>query len=323
MDKKQVLTIGIGGLFVLLALGVSGVAALHRLGLQTEPVPTQAPVFPTRAVPLASSLPAIPSHTPAPRQTLAPPAATPTPPGGYSTPGGYRTPDTDIWLPFIAGIATSTQAVSSTGFDCLHGEPLPAEVLSVVDGDTIHVSMGGQEASLRYIGVDSPEDPDSSAWLGAEATAKNRLLVGGKRVLLFKDSSETDVFDRLLRYVVLEDGTFVNLEMVSAGLAQARAYPPDTACQALFAAAEDRARQAALGLWSTAPTPQITTPAPAAAPALPAQATCNCRGPDLDCSDFSSQAQAQTCFAACKSQGLGDIFRLDGDHDGKVCERLP
>jgi micrococcal nuclease len=319
MDKKQVLTIGIGALFVLLALGVSGAAALHRLGLQTESVPTQSLPISTRAFPLASSLPAIPSRTLAPRPTLAPPTATPTP------------SNTDIWLPFIADIATSTLPVSSTGFDCLHGEPLPAEVVSVVDGDTIHMSMGDQEASLRYIGVDSPEDPDPSAWLGAEATAKNRLLVDGKRVLLFKDSSETDAFDRLLRYVVLEDGTFVNLEMVSAGLAQARPYPPDTACQALFAEAEDRARQSALGLWSATPVPVAAAPEtaapasapPAATPVSVPQSTCNCRGPDLDCSDFSSQAQAQACFAACKSQGLGDIFRLDGDHDGRVCERLP
>ena len=188
-----------------------------------------------------------------------------------------------------------------------------------MDGDTIHVTIGDQGASLRYIGVDSPEDPDSCAWLGAEATARNRLLVADKQVLLFKDISETDTFGRLLRYVLLEDGTFVNLEMVSAGLAQARAYPPDTACQALFESAEERARQAALGLWSATPTPSPTD----TAQATPAQAACNCRGPDLDCSDFSSQAQAQACFAACKSQGLGDIFHLDGDYDGRVCERLP
>ncbi len=314
MDKNQVLAIGIGGLFVLLALGVSGVAALHRLELLAAAAPTQLPAVPTRTIPLTPSPSATPSSTPAPTPTLTPRPAAPTPAG------------TDIWLPFIAGIATSTQVVANFGFDCLQGQPQPAEIVAVVDGDTIHVMIGDRDASLRYIGVDSPEDPDPSAWLGAEATARNRLLVAGKQVLLFKDTSETDAYGRLLRYVLLDDGTFVNLEMVRLGLAQARAYPPDTACKALFADAEDQARQAVLGLWSATAVPVTAVPetaAPTSAPASAPQATCNCRGPDLDCSDFSSQAQAQACFAACKSQGLGDIFRLDGDHDGRVCERLP
>jgi endonuclease YncB( thermonuclease family) len=332
MDKKQILAIGLGGLFVLLALGVSGAAALHRLGLQATATPTPSLTVTTKVVTRSPSTSASPSSTPVPEPTTTPLRATPTPPGGSSTPGGsrtpggYSTPGTDIWLPYVADIATPTQTTASSGFACLQTEPQQAEVASVVDGDTIHVTIGDQGFSLRYIGVDSPEEPDPSAWLGAEATAKNRLLLGGKQVLLFKDTSETDAFGRLLRYVLLEDGTFVNLEMVRAGLAQARAYPPDTACRALFEGAEEQARQAALGLWSATPAPVAAAPetaTPDTAAASPAQATCNCRGPDLDCSDFSSQAEAQTCFEACQSQGRGDIFRLDGDRDGRVCERLP
>jgi endonuclease YncB( thermonuclease family) len=43
---------------------------------------------------------------------------------------------------------------------------------------------------------------------------------------------------------------------------------------------------------------------------------------DRDCSDFSTQAQAQAFF---KSQGgpRSDPHRLDGDHDGRACESLP
>ena len=322
MDKKQILAIGIGGVFVLLALGISGVAALRRLGVQVAATPIQLPAVPTSTATFTPSAPTSPSSTPVPRPTLTPLPDTATPTGGYGTPG------TDIWLPYIAGIASPTQTVSNFGFDCLQTEPQLAEVVSVVDGDTIHVMIGDQGFSLRYIGVDSPEDPDPTAGLGAEASARNRLLVAGKQVLLFKDTSETDAFNRLLRYVLLEDGTFVNLEMVRSGLAQARAYPPDTACRALFENAEAQAHQTALGLWAATPAPAAAAPEPTPPPtssasASPAQAACNCRGPDLDCSDFNSQAQAQACFDACQSQGRGDIFRLDGDHDGRVCESLP
>jgi PKD repeat protein len=52
-------------------------------------------------------------------------------------------------------------------------------------------------------------------------------------------------------------------------------------------------------------------------------APCNCAGPDKNCSDFSAQAQAQACYDYCKSQGYGDVFRLDADSDGSACESLP
>ena len=49
---------------------------------------------------------------------------------------------------------------------------------------------------------------------------------------------------------------------------------------------------------------------------------CNCTGPDLDCGDFGSHNEAQTCFNYCFPK-YGDIFNLDGDGDGLVCESLP
>ncbi len=49
---------------------------------------------------------------------------------------------------------------------------------------------------------------------------------------------------------------------------------------------------------------------------------CDCAGPDLDCADFVTQAEAQACFDCCRQQGYGDIFRLDADNDGVACEAL-
>ena len=49
---------------------------------------------------------------------------------------------------------------------------------------------------------------------------------------------------------------------------------------------------------------------------------CDCNGPDLNCKDFSSHAQAQACYECCKKP-YGDIFGLDRDGDGNVCESLP
>ena len=50
---------------------------------------------------------------------------------------------------------------------------------------------------------------------------------------------------------------------------------------------------------------------------------CACTGVDLDCEDFASQVEAQTCFEYCRSMEYGDIHGLDEDGDGKACESPP
>jgi micrococcal nuclease len=122
------------------------------------------------------------------------------------------------------------------------------QVVAITDGDTIHVSINGQEYKLRYVGMDTPEVFGEKQFYGPEASEKNRELVAGKNVLLFKDHSNTDRYDRLLRYVVV-DGVFVNLELVREGFAYAKDYPPDTTCSKVFHQAEDQARREKLGLW--------------------------------------------------------------------------
>ena len=79
--------------------------------------------------------------------------------------------------------------------------------------------------------------------------------------------------------------------------------------------------QVATALWS-APGSGITPP-PATPPTPPVVAPCNCGGPDLNCSDFATHAEAQACYEYCKQQGYGDVFHLDGDSDGNACESLP
>ena len=70
------------------------------------------------------------------------------------------------------------------------------------------------------------------------------------------------------------------------------------------------------------PAPAATdTPSPTAT--NPPSGSCNCTGPDLDCTDFSSHAQAQSCFNYCVDLGYGDVFGLDRDNDGVACETLP
>ena len=124
--------------------------------------------------------------------------------------------------------------------------PETAKVTRVIDGDTIIIDTGQQ---VRYIGIDAPEvHPEVEAY-GMEAWQANRHLVEGKEVRLERDVSETDKYGRLLRYVYV-DNIFVNARLVSLGLAEAKAYPPDTKNQKYLEGLEAVARETKRGMWA-------------------------------------------------------------------------
>ncbi|OGY09231.1 MAG: hypothetical protein A2782_01785 [Candidatus Blackburnbacteria bacterium RIFCSPHIGHO2_01_FULL_43_15b] len=149
-------------------------------------------------------------------------------------------------------------------------------VTRVIDGDTIEIEGGFR---VRYIGIDTPETVKLNTpeqCFGEEASDKNKELVGGKKVTLEKDVSETDKYGRLLRYVWVGD-MFVNDYLVRNGYAHVSTYPPDVKYQSQFATAQKEAQEENRGLW--APN-ACTTPTPSASvqPALDPRESCNIKG---------------------------------------------
>ncbi|WP_299030169.1 thermonuclease family protein [uncultured Thermanaerothrix sp.] len=129
-----------------------------------------------------------------------------------------------------------------------------AKVIKVIDGDTIEVEINGTPYKVRYIGIDTPESTTRVEYFGKEAAARNQALVDGQQVILIKDVSETDRYNRLLRYVLVGE-VFVNYELVRGGYANTLRYPPDVACADIFREAERQAREERLGLWAPTPAP--------------------------------------------------------------------
>jgi micrococcal nuclease len=132
-------------------------------------------------------------------------------------------------------------------------EGVAASVNRVVDGDTIHVDLGGTDETVRYIGIDTPESvkPDTPVQCyGEQAAEANARLVRGQDVRLRFDAERRDRFGRLLAYVYLaDDGTFVNEQLVRDGAARPLRIPPNTRYAARFATLAAQAKAADRGLW--------------------------------------------------------------------------
>jgi len=123
-------------------------------------------------------------------------------------------------------------------------------VKRVIDGDTIEL-IGGER--IRYIGIDTPEikHRDAEVRKMAKIAKKiNRRLVGRKQVILEYDVEEKDRYGRLLAYVFLEDGTFVNAKLVRRGYALILTIPPNVKYADLFLKLQKEARKKKRGFWA-------------------------------------------------------------------------
>lgn len=199
---------------------------------------------------------------------------------------------------------------------------LPATVTRVTDGDTIEVQLAdGRTEKVRLIGVDTPETVHPTKGVqpyGPEASAFTQERLSGQQVLLEHDVEERDRYGRLLAYVYLPNGTMFNAVLTDEGYAQIATYPPNVRYVEVFKALQADARAGSRGLWGLEG-PQTTPSDPAApSPDLPYDPN----GPDRDCGDFRTQAEAQAFFEAAGGPAR-DPHRLDSDNDGVVCENLP
>jgi len=202
------------------------------------------------------------------------------------------------------------------------------QVVKVVDGDTINVNIDGKTETLRFIGINTPETVDPRKpveCFGREASNRAKELLSNKKVRLENDPTqgERDKYQRLLRYVWLEDGTFFNKKMIADGFAHEYTYGTPYKYQEEFDEAELEARTAKRGLWAddacSQETQTVTTPAN-----TPVANTgdINCSANTYNCTDFKKQKEAQQVFETCGGT-KNDVHKLDADKDGVVCESLP
>lgn len=234
----------------LIVLGLALLPALACGQGKPAAVATLPPLPALTTTPAAVRLPEITATPlpPTPTSTRVVPD-TPTPPPAV-VPSEMTPIPTDTPPPVeVIPIATDAPPPATT-------PPAPgleaAQVSNVVDGDTIDVLLNGVEYRVRYILVDTPETKHPTKGVqpfGPEASEANRQMVEGQTVYLEKDVSNTDRYNRLLRYVYLTDGRMVNKELLRLGLAQVATFPPDVKYVDRFLAVQREAQAAGVGLW--------------------------------------------------------------------------
>ena len=121
-------------------------------------------------------------------------------------------------------------------------------VLRVIDGDTLLLTNGEK---LRLIGVDTPETKHPRKTVqrfGREASLFTKRVVEGKEVHLGYDWPKRDKYGRLLAYVYLPDGAFLNAEIIKQGYGFAYTKYPFKFLEE-FRKYEREARENKKGLW--------------------------------------------------------------------------
>ena len=196
-------------------------------------------------------------------------------------------------------------------------------VTKIIDGDTLMVKINDKETAIRLIGIDTPE---SGQCFGKEATERAKELMENKKVKLEVDETQDDKdkYGRLLRYIYLEDGTFINKKLIKEGVAKEYTYKIVYKFQTEFKSDQKVAQEKKLGIWAddACPTPtiKIITPTVTKTENVLGETkndnsafVCDCK---KSCTNISSCEEAYFQLNNC------GCSKRDSDEDGVPCESL-
>jgi len=147
----------------------------------------------------------------------------------------------------------STNTKTNSDFEKYHSNTFT--VTNVIDGDTLDINCRDNQNSntrIRLIGIDTPEINTESGdmYFAREASDFARKTSLGKHVTVYLDEKENtrDIYGRLLAYILLPDGVFLNEIMLSEGFAYAYTKYRHSFYNK-YNQIESRARSGKKGLW--------------------------------------------------------------------------
>jgi micrococcal nuclease len=121
----------------------------------------------------------------------------------------------------------SGQQASASDIEKYHGKIFT--VTNVIDGDTLDIDIPDgryEHTRIRLLGIDTPETDGQQSgvmYFGPEAAEFTQKLALGKSVTVYLDSPNPTrgKYGRLLAYVKLPDGNFLNEVLIKQGYAYA------------------------------------------------------------------------------------------------------
>ena len=147
----------------------------------------------------------------------------------------------------VVSLLTLSWPYGAAVADSLH------QVRWVDDGDTVVLADGRR---VRYVGINAPEvahEDRPAERFGPEARNLNRKLVFKKKVRLEFDREKEDQYGRVLAYLFLQDGTFVNAELLKGGYAYYLFRRPNTKYDSLLLCLQREAMAKRVGMWKRFP----------------------------------------------------------------------
>lgn len=156
--------------------------------------------------------------------------------------------------PLVGAFLLSALFLGSACAECPLPPNLPlTTVTRVVDGDTLRLADG---RSVRLIGLNAPEvgrkgRPSEPYAVAAQRRLQALVDKAGKRLVIVPGAQPRDHYGRTLANTYAPNGQNLEAQLLEEGLGYQVVIPPNDALRQCHAAAERRARQAGLGLWSS------------------------------------------------------------------------
>ena len=136
-----------------------------------------------------------------------------------------------------------------------NSEKIKVTLSDTVDGDTAKFIMNGEEITVRFLGIDTPETVKPNTPVqpyGPEASnfTKNKLTNASKIELEFDENSDKkDKYDRYLAWVWVDGELLQNL-IIKKGLAQTYMLQNNYMYAGLLQTSEYEAKNSKIGIWS-------------------------------------------------------------------------
>lgn len=127
-------------------------------------------------------------------------------------------------------------------------------VIHVVDGDTFSINVNGREATVRMLGVNTPESVKKNSPIecyGKESfkVTHDLLLRRYVRLETSPNREDKDKYGRYLMYVYRDDGLSINEYLLRNGYAREMTVGRPYSLQRKYRELQTEAKEKRLGLW--------------------------------------------------------------------------